>query len=223
MGVRCYAEKYCKRKIRGECSDHCDAYRLLRALYRLSRLPERYCYNIPLVPDNSDLDSFEYLNEFMKSIEDHVDAGDGLYIWSEKCGNGKTSWACKILSYYFRKIAFKSGLENEGLYIYLPTFLDELRGSYDKDPDPEWIELMDMLTNCRLLIVDDIGAEKNTEWVNERLLSVINTRMMKGLSTIYTSNCSPEELGARMGERIKSRIKGSTHEVHITGKDKRGR
>lgn len=221
--MKCYAEKYCRKQIRGECSEGCEAYRLLRALYRLSRLPDKYCYNIPLVPEGGDLDSFEYLNDFMKNIEAHVEAGDGLYIWSERCGNGKTSWAAKIMSHYFRKIAFKSGLENEGLYIYLPVYLDELRASYDKEPEPEWLELTDMLTGCKLLIVDDIGAEKNTEWVNERLLSIINTRLMNGLSTIYTSNCSIEELGARMGERIKSRIKGSTHEVHITGKDKRGR
>ena len=221
--MNCYAEKYCRKKIRGDCSEICEGYRLLRVLYNLSRLPEKYRYNIPLVPDNIDLDKFEYLNSFMKNIEERVADGDGLYIWSEKCGNGKTSWACKIMSYYFRKIAFKTGLENEGLYIYLPVFLDDLRASYDKEPDPEWLELTDMLTSCKLLIVDDIGAEKNTEWVNERLLSLINSRLMNGLSTIYTSNCSLDELGARMGERIKSRIKGSTHEVQLTGKDKRGR
>ena len=130
-------------------------------------------------------------------------------------------WACKILSYYFRKVAFKSGLENEGLYIYLPTFLDDLRQSYD-DPDPDFSELLAMLKNCKLLIIDDIGAEKSTEWVNERLLSIINTRMMKGLSTIYTSNCSLDDIGKRMGERIRSRIRGSVTEIHLTGQDKRG-
>lgn len=118
-------------------------------------------------------------------------------------------------------MAFKSGLENEGLYIYLPTFLDDLRQSYD-DPDPDFSELLAMLKNCKLLIIDDIGAEKSTEWVNERLLSIINTRMMKGLSTIYTSNCSLDDIGKRMGERIRSRIRGSVTEIHLTGQDKRG-
>lgn len=181
--MKCYAEKYCK-KSKTECNEFCDGYRLLRALYKMSRIPERYCYNIPLVPEGKDLGAFEALNDFMKSVEERVEKGEGLYIWSESTGNGKTSWACKILSYYFRKVAFKSGLENEGLYIYLPTFLDDLRQSYD-DPDPDFSELLAMLKNCKLLIIDDIGAEKSTEWVNERLLSIINTRMMKGLSTIY--------------------------------------
>ena len=195
--------------------------RLLRALYKMSRIPERYCYNIPLVPEGKDLGAFEALNNFMKNVEEKVENGEGLYIWSECTGNGKTSWACKILSYYFRKVAFKSGLENEGLYIYLPTFLDDLRQSYD-EPDADFSELLDMLKNCKLLVIDDIGAEKSTEWVNERLLSIINTRMMKGLSTVYTSNCSLEDIGNRMGERISSRIRGSATEIHLVGQDRRG-
>lgn len=218
--MKCYAEKYCKKQ-KTECGEYCDAYRLLRALYRLSRLPERYCYNIPLVPDPKDLKSFEFLSDFMKSVEERVAAGEGLYIWSENVGNGKTSWACKVMSYYFRKVAFKSGLENEGLYIYVPTFLDDLRMSFE-EPDPDFSELLEMLKNCKLLIVDDIGAEKSSEWVNERLLSIINTRMTKGLSTIYTSNCSPDEIGKRMGERIRSRIRGTTTEIHLIGGDMRG-
>ena len=124
----------------------------------------------------------------MDCVEENVELGEGLYIWSDRVGNGKTSWACKIMSHYFRKIAFKSGLENEGLYIYLPTFLEDLRSSYNEEPDPEFMEVLSMMKNCKLLILDDIGAEKSSEWVNERLLSIINTRIMKGLSTIYTSN-----------------------------------
>lgn len=220
--MRCYAEKYCLKKNSDTCSEYCDAYRLLRALYRMSRLPERYCYNIPLIPEREDIRAFETMNDFMKNVEDNVSAGRGLYIWSEGVGNGKTSWACKILSYYFRKIAFKSGLENEGLYIYLPTFLDDLRTSYGEEPDPDFIELLSMIRECKLLIVDDIGAEKSSEWVNERLLSIINNRVMRGLSTIYTSNISLTDLGIRMGDRIKSRIVGSTTEIRLVGKDKRG-
>ena len=54
------------------------------------------------------------------------------------------------MSYYFRKIAFKSGLENEGLYIFLPTFLEELRLSYDNS-DPEFEEELGMIKKCKFL------------------------------------------------------------------------
>lgn len=217
--MKCYAEHYCK-KDRSECSEVCGGYRVLRALYTLSRIPVNYQYNIPLMPDKRDIPNYEELEKFMHSIIEKVEAGEGLYIWSENTGTGKTSWACKIMGYYFRKIAFRSGLENEGLYIYLPTFLEDLRSYYD-NPTPEFDEELEMVKKCKLLIMDDLGAEKPSEWVAERLLSFINTRVSNGLSTIYTSNISIDELGAKMGKRIRSRIVGSVSVINLTGKDRR--
>lgn len=219
--MRCYAEDYCK-KPKEECSEVCGGYRVLRALYNLSRLPLKYQYRIDLIPDAKDLSAFEALNEFKENIVSHVENGEGLYIWGENTGNGKTSWASKIMGYYFRKIAFSSGLENEGLYIYLPTFLDDLRNSYN-NPSQEFEEELDMVKRCKLLIVDDIGAERVTEWVRERIVSIINTRVSNGLSTIYTSNLSLSKLMDKLGDdRISSRIRGSVTEINLLGKDNRG-
>lgn len=219
--MKCYAESYCK-KDKSSCSEVCGGYRVLRALYTLSRIPVKYQYRIDLIPDDIDLRAFEALNDFKENIVAHVEKGDGLYIWGENTGNGKTSWACKIMSYYFRKIAFSSGLENEGLYIYLPTFLDDLRNSYS-NPSLEFDEELEMVKACKLLIIDDIGAERVTEWVRERIVSIINTRSSNGLSTIYTSNLSLKGLTDKLGDdRISSRIKGSVTEINLRGKDNRG-
>lgn len=219
--MRCYAEDYCK-KPRSECSEVCGGYRVLRALYTLSRIPLRYQYKIDLIPDKEDMQSFIALNTFKENIVEHVDKGEGLYIWSSNTGNGKTSWACKIMGHYFRKIAFTSGLENEGLYIYLPTFLDDLRNSYSNS-SPDFEEELEMVKQCRLLIIDDIGAERVTEWVRERIVSIINTRTANGLSTIYTSNLSLKGLTDKLGDdRISSRIRGSVQEINLLGKDNRG-
>lgn len=105
--VRCFAEDYCK-KDRSECSEVCGGYRVLRALYRLSRIPERYCYSISLTAEGKDLEAFEALNVFKDNIVENVAEGKNLYIWGKNTGCGKTSWACKIMGYYFRKIAFSS-------------------------------------------------------------------------------------------------------------------
>ena len=162
--MKCFAEDYCQ-KDRSECSEVCGGYRVLRALYRLSRIPANYSYSIPLSPEVGDVEAFEELNAFKENILENVEAGKNLYIWGKNTGCGKTSWACKIMGYYFRKIAFSSGLENEGLYIYLPTFLEDLRNSYS-NPDEDFAEVLEMLKKCKLLIIDDIGAEKVTEWVS---------------------------------------------------------
>ena len=219
--MRCYAEDYCK-KDKSSCSEVCGGYRVLRALYTLSRIPLKYQYRMDLIPDDKDLRAFEALNAFKENIVAHVNNGEGLYIWSSNTGNGKTSWACKIMGYYFRKIAFNSGLENEGLYIYLPTFLDDLRNSYS-NPSPEFDKELEMVKGCKLLIIDDIGAERVTEWVRERIVSIINTRSSNGLCTIYTSNLSLKGLTDKLGDdRISSRIKGSVTEINLLGKDNRG-
>lgn len=217
--MKCFAEAYCQ-KDRKECSELCGGYRVLRALYNLSRIPEKYRYNIPLKPEPADVPAFEALNDYKETVLTHIEAGEGLYIWSKSTGSGKTSWACKIMSHYFRKITFNTGLENEGLFIYLPTFLEDLRNYYDTK-DPEFEEVLEMLKKCKLLIIDDIGSEKFTEWVRERLVSIINTRVSNGLTTLYTSNLSPEELKAELGDRISSRILGSSGVIEITGGDRR--
>ena len=218
--MRCYAEDYCK-KDRAECSEVCGGYRVLRALYRLSRIPVTYSYSMPLTPDEGDVEAFERLNDFKENIVQNVSEGKNLYIWGKSTGNGKTSWACKIMSYFFRKIAFNTGLENEGLYIFLPTFLEDLRDNYD-NKDPEFDEVLRMIKTCRLLIIDDIGAERVTDWVRERMVSIINTRVSNNLTTIYTSNLSPEELRGELGDRIASRVLGSSQVVEITSGDRRG-
>lgn len=220
--MKCFAESYCLKKSETVCNELCGGYRVLRALYNLSRMPATYRYKIELIPEERDYQKFISLNEFKENIVNHVENGEGLYIWGENTGCGKTSWACKIMSHYFRKIAFSSGLENEGLFIYLPTFLNDLRNSYN-NPTPEFNEELDMVTSCKLLIIDDIGSERVTEWVRERIVSIINTRYSNGLSTIYTSNLSLQGLSERLGDdRISSRIRGSVTEIHLTGKDNRG-
>lgn len=220
--MRCYAESYCK-KDKSECSELCGGYRVLRALYRLSKIPVLYQYNIPLSPEDEDITAFEELDDFKENILENVEAGKNLYIWGKHTGCGKTSWACKIMSFYFRRITFTSGLENEGLYIYLPTFLEDLRNSYSGTQDEDFAEVLEMVKKCKLLIIDDIGAEKVTEWVRERLVSIINTRVSGGLSTIYTSNLSPEEFLKQFEDRIGSRVIGCSQIVKISGNDRRGK
>ena len=83
--MRCYAEDYCK-KDRAECSEVCGGYRVLRALYRLSRIPVNYSYSMPLTPDEGDVEAFERLNDFKEHIVQNVSEGKNLYIWGKSTG-----------------------------------------------------------------------------------------------------------------------------------------
>lgn len=70
-------------------------------------------------------------------------------------------------------------------------------------------------------ILDDIGAEKSTDFVIETLYHIINERYNKCLPTIFTSNLSLDQLAGVVGERSASRIAEMCKVIHMTGVDKR--
>jgi len=78
-----------------------------------------------------------------------------------------------------------------------------------------------LLYNSNFLILDDIGAEKVTDWVEEFLYLVVNTRYEKNHPMIFTSNLPLSKLADKIGDRIVSRVKEMCHIIEIKGEDKR--
>lgn len=72
-----------------------------------------------------------------------------------------------------------------------------------------------------ILFLDDIGAEKNSEFVEETLYQIINYRYENCLPTIFTSNLSLKELSEKNGDRLASRIAGMCTVIELNGEDKR--
>ena len=221
--MKCYADSYCKKKLESPtyCHEHCGAYLLLNILYNNSNMPKRYRYDKAIYPHSDDRQAFRRLRDYMTNVLDNVDMGNGLYIYSSITGNGKTTWACKIMNYYFRKIAFKGSFKCEGLYINVPTFLEDMRKSYTES-NVDFDRMLDDARTCKILILDDIGSENPSEWVRERLYTLINERVNNELVTIYTSNVDLETLELRLGSRTVSRIKGSSEFIEFRGFDRRG-
>jgi len=75
--------------------------------------------------------------------------------------------------------------------------------------------------NTKLLVIDDIGAEKASEWTQERLYSVIDHRYANLLPLIVTSNLPPSKLAEQTGERAASRLAEMCTVVAMTGGDRR--
>lgn len=216
----CYSKTYCKKYGKEDCHEDCMLYIILKALYSESNIPLMYREDVKMNAPKCDLENYKKLNTYREDVLLNIRKGKGLYIWGDMTGNGKTTWATKIVNYYFRKIIFSTGIENEAVYINVPTFLEELRANYGKNEiEFEW--LMEKIYRSKLAIFDDIGSERPSEWVVERLYTIINHRVSNGLSTIYTSNVDLNELGSRLGMRIRSRVEGSTEEIKLVGQDQR--
>lgn len=233
----CYARSYCtKFRDIHQCNYECVAYHQMNNIFELSGMPKRYRYELPLRPDEIDLPKFRALKEWIEVEEKIVDgkrkfyhkvlekvkSGRGLYIWSDTKGNGKTSWACKIMQAYFRAVGVTNDLRTRGLYINVPELLEEMRQNMD-NPTPEHREKLRLIKEVDLVIFDDIGTESPTRWVREQLYILINKRYSESLCTIYTSNISLAQLGHEevLGDRIASRINGSCDIIEFKGTDKR--
>lgn len=78
-----------------------------------------------------------------------------------------------------------------------------------------------LMDNRGLIIFDDIGAEKLTDWVAETFYLIINRRYEEMLPTIFTSNLTLKEMAEKIGDRTVSRIAEMCDVVKIEGEDKR--
>jgi DNA replication protein DnaC len=75
--------------------------------------------------------------------------------------------------------------------------------------------------HARLLVLDDLGAAKSSEWVEEINFRLINHRYENQLPTILTSNVLPKELIERVGDRVSSRLIEMCDRITIKGGDRR--
>ncbi|MCM1972549.1 ATP-binding protein [Streptomyces sp. G1] len=85
------------------------------------------------------------------------------------------------------------------------------------DPEREIQEL----GRCPLLILDDLGAAKQSEWTEELTYRLINRRYTEMLPTLITTNLPTEELRSAVGDRVASRLAEMTTRVILTGPDRR--
>ena len=83
--------------------------------------------------------------------------------------------------------------------------------------------LLHRARNDAVVILDDIGAEKPSEWVEEQLYALIDIRYRMQRSTIFTTNCSMKQLEAQIGSRSVSRIMEMCQGVRVRGEDWRKR
>ncbi len=163
----------------------------------------------------------KYIKDFLKKKISNESA-KGLYL-SGSFGSGKSY----ILS------ALLNELSNKGfktIIVHYPSLLKKLKSSFNED---NYDEVLDEITTCDLLLIDDIGAENNSAWARDEVLgTILQYRMDNELSTFFTSNFTIDELESVLSEtakgtdlikarRIIERIKYLTIEEKLISKNKR--
>ena len=207
------------------CEDDCDkctVYIQLKwqmdnsGLYPSQQKPIRMYLN-----DNNrvDKESYKRLAEIRENIVEFVDDYNNLYICSEQAGNGKTSWAIKMLHTYFHHCA-QGNYENLlGMFVNTTDLLLKLKDF--SHPLPQ--KYLQDLENVDLVIFDDIAITSNpSQYDYIQLFNIINKRMMAEKSNIFTSNIVDyQQLEKIFGPRLASRIYNNSEIIELKGMDMR--
>lgn len=143
------------------------------------------------------------IKEYMDHFPEMQDRGMGLYIFSATKGSGKTRMAASIANELLEKVNVKFATSTR--------ILSEIRSTYDRDSSISESKLMDALITTDVLIIDDFGTEKVTDWVKDKFYDIINQRYINKRVTIFTSNESLYTIA--YDSRITNRIKEMCYQV----------
>jgi len=87
------------------------------------------------------------------------------------------------------------------LYWQVEDLLDTLRLSFSKNSS-EWADIINKCKYTGLLVLDDLGAQKDTEWARAKLDLIIDYRYINGYPMVFTTNAKPAQLGERISSRL---------------------
>lgn len=177
-------------------------------------------------------ESFKGLEDKVKKIKEAVLQKQSIFI-SGLCGTGKTHLAIASMYFWFvEKIHIgkrhrEEWCDNVDCISYpsekpdfLPSveFFLELKNSFKDDRMSEE-NIINFYGSKELLVIDDVGAEKVSDWSRQMFYTLIDRRYREMSQTIITSNLDLDKLAEIIDERISSRIIEMGKVIKLGGKD----
>lgn len=169
--------------------------------------------------DKTRLEVIKWLKNFYDKYEANPHQ-KGLYLHGS-FGSGKSF----LISSLLNELAIKGF---SVVIVYFPDFLLSLKAFND-----DYIDRINELKKCDLLLLDDMGAQTNSVWSRDEVLgSILQSRMDNQLPTFFTSNYSLEELEQKLSiskgqeekiaaRRIVERIKQLTDNISMVSANRR--
>lgn len=143
---------------------------------------------------------------YVRKFDMMRDQGKGLYLFSEEKGSGKTRLAASIL-HAITKVYDKEDPPLKILYSSTADLIGEIKSTFDADSKVKSTDIIDAVKNADLVVFDDIGVEKVSEFVEETFTRILDFRLQNKKPTIITSNLSIDDLDTiykkgRIGSRV---------------------
>jgi len=213
--VQPMANKY----LNDECFKPCEKYKVNRKMREIARLMndsglgDRFKQRRfeTFRPDSNTSGAKREAERFCDDLQNNPKTTGLMLVGPYGCG--KTHLAAAIL---YRCAEFGVA----GMFVVVTELLARIRTSY-RTGDGKAEAVIDTAKSAKLLILDDLGAEKASEWVKEQLYMLVNYRYEHMLPTVVTTNCNGAELEQELGRRTLSRLVEMTKPVNIHAGDYR--
>jgi DNA replication protein DnaC len=176
------------------------------------RIPQRYADALPSSPEvRAWMATLTMTAMANRRVVVSLTTGPSLLLLGIT-GTGKTFEAYGMI----RGLA-ALGVRSRWRFTTAPDLYAKLRPRHGVDSEAVFEEY----AGASLLVVDDLGAAKPSEWIEEVNFRLVNLRYERVLATLFTSNLSPRPLADVLGERVSSRLAEMTERVTLKGTDRR--